>query len=213
MVLFVIGMITAGCEISPRPQNIFENPVCDPPCWKNITPGVTTKADALAILSKINEIDQPITDPNQPLMGFDDAIDFTLYKDINRLVFMYILNDRVSMITFTYKLDITLKKAIELFGTPQSVFIGQSGEFDEITFIDPDKGIDFGYRFHLDKSSRVSPTNEIDWVTFFEQNQYIFFLSSGFFGYSNITPNDAAKNMLPWKGYGSIEQYMITIKP
>ena len=199
LMLVLFGSLLAGCGAQPKQPNIFENPVCEPPCWMNITPGVTTKVDALTIMTKIDAIDQPIVDPNQPFMEFDDAFHFTFYNDINRLGFVYIVNDRVSMISFTYKLDITLQRAIELFGTPQSILVEHAGEFDAVTFLNPQRGIEFGHRFHLDESSEIKPEVDITGVAFFDPKQYRLFLNSGFFSYTSVNVDEALKRMRPWE--------------
>jgi len=101
LLIILLGFILVGCAIWTEQTNIFENPVCEPPCWKNITPGITTKAEALAILSNLHEIDQPVVDPSHSFPGFDDAINFTLYKDTNKQGYLYTLNDQVSIIGFS----------------------------------------------------------------------------------------------------------------
>jgi len=214
LILILIGFILVGCVFSPEQTNIFENPACLPPCWENITPGVTKKADALAILSKNHAIDQPIKDPNQALIGFDDAFHFTFYKDINRLGFIYIVGDRVSMIKFENKLHITLQKAFELFGVPQSVIVVEHvGEFDTITWLNPENGIVFSYLFHLNNSFEIRPGDEIDEVFLFDPSQYQLYLNNGFFTYAEISSDEISKKMRLWKGYGSITQYLTSPLP
>ena len=204
--LILIGLFLAGCAILPKHPNLFKNPVCDPPCWENITPGVTTKADGLAILSKIDTVDQPIIDTKIPFAGLDDEIDFHFYKDLRKQGFMDILNDRVSMIGFGPIFAITLQNVIRLFGPPQSILVVQSGEIYGVTFLNPQKGISYGYIFN-NGATEIKPGDEISGVYYFDPKQYQLFLNYGVFSYFQLSSDEASKRMRPWKGYGSISQY------
>jgi len=78
--LILAGFLLVACQPKlPANPTFFDSPVCQPPCWENITPGVTTKKDALTILSEIDSVDQPVLDPNYPNTGFDDTIHFSAY--------------------------------------------------------------------------------------------------------------------------------------
>ena len=79
-ILLLLELLLAGCQATPAHPSLFENPVCEPPCWEKITPGGSTKGEALAILSKITAIDQPVVDRNSADIGYDDEIQFTAYK-------------------------------------------------------------------------------------------------------------------------------------
>jgi hypothetical protein len=167
--LILMGLFLAGCEAPLQYPNLFKNPVCKPPCWENITPGVTTKANALATLSKIDAVDQPIIDTNQPFLQFDDEIDFHIFKDLSSQGFMDILKDRVSMIGFGPKLDIRLLDAIRLFGPPQSVLVVHAGEIYAVTLINPHGGFVYGYNFN-DRATEIKPGDEISVVDFLIPN-------------------------------------------
>ena len=213
IIAVLIGLFLASCEVLSSQTNIFEHPSCSPPCWEGITPGLTTKEEALSILSKLNMIDQPIVDPNQAFINFDDAFHFTFYHDINRLGFIYIFDDKVSTIAFDNKLNTKLQQAIKLFGNPKSILVEHAGEYDAATLLNPEKGIIYGYRFHLDETSIVGPDAALDSVAFFDPKQYQLMLSSGFLSYGDLDGDETIKNMRPWKGYGSVYQYDSTTNP
>jgi hypothetical protein len=199
-------MILMGCVVAPEQPNLFDNPVCAPPCWENVIVGITTKKEALNILSKVDRIDQPIVDKNLPLVGFDDAINFSRNKDLNSLGFLYILNDKVSLIGFEHKLGVTLQHAIELFGKPKSVLVVNVGEINAVTFINSQKGIAFGYGFSSG-STEIKPEDGIDDVTFFDPLQYQLLLNSEILSYGQMNATETVYNLRPWVGYGSIENY------
>jgi hypothetical protein len=212
MSFILIGLFLAGCEAPLQEPNLFKNPVCEPPCWENITPGGTSKSDALAILSKIDAVDQPIIDKNQPFLRFDDEIDFHFYKDLSSLGFMDILKDRVSMIGFGPKLEIRLQDAVRLFGPPQSVLVVHAGEIYAVTFLNPQDGIAYGYNFN-DRATEIKPGDEISVVDFFDPKQYQLFLNYGIFSYFQMSAEETSNRLQPWKGYGSIDQYSTPVYP
>lgn len=211
LALVLIGLLITGCKAVFTPTNVFDNPTCAPPCWENITPGETTKADALKILTDFPAVDESINDENKPYVGFDDTLHFFLNKVT--LGFLFILDDKVSMFGFENQLDLTLLDAMELFGTPESILTIHAGEFDAVTLLSPPKGVAFGYRFHLDESSEISANNEIDNVIFFDPKQYQLLLDTSILSYHQLSVDEALKKMRPWEGYGSIEQYSTTPTP
>jgi hypothetical protein len=213
ILLFVIFIASiSGCEPSYKSADIFVNPVCEPPCWENITPGITTKEDALSILSKKETIDKPINNTNLNLPGYDGEINFTLHKDKSQLGFMLFLNDKISAINFHYKMELTLQEAIKLFGTPQFILGIHSGEINAITLLDPQKGVAFSY-FLKDSASEIKPQDKISDVTFFDPNTYQLLLNNGVFSWDQMTADEAVRNMRPWEGFGSIDQYMTPLPP
>ncbi|HUI87222.1 MAG TPA: hypothetical protein VLX61_00730 [Anaerolineales bacterium] len=213
ILMALVALFLIGCGVLSSQTNIFEHPSCSPPCWEGITPGLTTKEEALNVLSKLNMIDQPIVDPNQAFINFDDAFPFTFYHDINRWGFIYIFDGKVSTIAFDNKLNLNLQQAVELFGNPKIILVEHAGEYDSAMFINPEKGISFGYRFHLDETSVVGPDATIDSVAFFDAKQYQSVLSSGLLSFTHLNADEILNRMRPWKGYGSIYQYDSTSTP
>jgi len=205
----LFGLISVRCLNLSKNQTIFENPVCQPPCWENITPGLTTKENALAILSTTEVVDQPVLDPNRPNIGFDDEIQFTVnYEKGGFSGWVYILDDRVSMIGFQGKL-VTMQNAIKLFGMPESILLVQTGHFDQVTLLNSQKGIAFGYKLFgassLD-STGVESNIEVSDLAFFDPNQYERVLDSGNLSAYTLNPEETKRNLHPWKGYGSFKE-------
>src|SRR5690349_13314953 len=131
--LILTGLLIAGCSHLSKNRTVFNNPVCQPPCWQNITPGVTTKDDALVILSKIDFIDQSQIDMHRPSLGFDDEIRFLAYKYHPTSGSIFISGDHISMIAFESNLGTTVQRAIDLFGTPETILLVRTSYFDQIT--------------------------------------------------------------------------------
>lgn len=211
--LILIGFLLAGCQpLFPKHLDIFENPTCEPPCWMNITPGVTLKRDALVILSKIDVVDQPIVDLNRStIKGFTDELRFSFHNDNNFTGWIYILGDQVSMIGFvipTSYSGVKLEHAIELFGTPQNILLIQTGHFDQITLLNAKRGIDFGYKLFGSESldsSKIDPNVKIREIYFFDPNRYRQVLNSGVMSTYILSGDEIKNNMHPWSGYGSFK--------
>jgi hypothetical protein len=208
--LIFISLLTGGCS-RPVPKNrtIFDSSICQPPCWQNITPGVTTKADALVKLSKIDFVEQPPIDMHHSSLGpFDDEIRFSAYKDHPTSGSIFISGNHVSIVTFEFNLGLTMQRAIDLFGTPESILVIHASFVDPITLLNAKKGVEFDYELFgkqsLDSAS-IEPDTEIFGVTFFDPNQFQKVLNSGILSAYTLTADQTIKNLRPWRGYGSFK--------
>ena len=205
--LLLLGYFLAGC--APKYPTLFENPVCEPPCWQNITPGVTTYQDALTRLEKIYPGDKQVTDHTQSPIGFDDEIRFSPYNDFSLTGYMDISNNGVSSIGFEIDSKysgIKLDHSIELFGEPQNILLIQSGEFDQVTLINAKKGTALGYKLFGNQSvtsAEISSDVEIREIDFFDPNQYQLILNSGYFSAGLLSSDQIINALHPWNGYGS----------
>ncbi len=210
VILLLVGFVLASCGLSHQNPNIFEKPVCNPPCWENITPGITTKADALVILSKIDFVEQPSIDMNRPAIGFDDEIRFSAYNYHPISGSLFISRDRVSMIAFEFNLGTTMQHAIDWFGAPENILVVHTSFFDQITLLNIRKGFEFNYKLfgnqnqYLD-SSKIEPDSEVFGVLFFDPNQYQQVLNSRILAAYTLTPDEIKSNLRPWAGYGSFK--------
>jgi hypothetical protein len=209
-ILLLIGLVLAGCGTSGKHPSIFENPICEYPCWENITPGITTKDDALATLSKVDIVKQPIFDLRDTARGFSSELRFSLYDEKSSLSgSVLMMEDVVALIDFGTKLNLTLEQAIERFGTPQSILAFHSNLM-WVTFVDPQKGIAFGYSSagHPDwVYSEIRPEVEISEVMFFDPKQYQQILDSGFLSYYLLNSEETKSKLRPWNGYGDLSKY------
>lgn len=217
ILLMLVGLLLLGCETKHVNTNIFENPACQPPCWENITPGITSKEEALAILSRPEIVDQPFHHQNESAIGFDDRVNFSIHKGKKDYASgsLYILGDRVSIISLGSNYGISLEHAIKLFGAPKSVFAIQTSYYDLVTFLNPEKGINFSYSLTGSRNfdnSPISAETEITSVDFFDPNQYQKLLNSGLIE-GELDPTLLNNRLFPWKGYGNAGQYQFPIPP
>jgi hypothetical protein len=202
-----IGLFLAGCQMSSEHPNIFEDPTCQAPCWQNITPGITTKSEATEILNNYPGTSQLVVISNTHDTGFDDIFNFDLNYSLGSL---YILDDKVFMLDFEYTQNLTLQKAIVLFGTPEKILVTHDGEYTDVSLFAPRIGIAFGYRKFQGIVSEISAKDEIDHVLFFDPIQYQRLLSTRFISYYEMTLGQVLENMQPWAGYGSADRYVPT---
>ena len=208
LVFILIGFLLGGCQsLFLTNQNVFDNHVCQSPCWMNITPGITTKEEALTILSKISFVDQPSVDMHRSVIGFDDEIQFSVYSD-RTAGWIYLSADRVSMIGFENNLSLTMQSATNLFGTPENMLVIRTSLFDGVTLLNAKKGVEFDYRlseFQSLDTSNIQPNTKIYGVTFFDPNHYQQVLNSGILSSYALNSSDTTKNLKPWNGYGSFK--------
>jgi hypothetical protein len=209
--LLLLEIFLVGCGSRPKQQSVFENPVCETPCWDNIRPGVTTKEDALTILSKIDGINQSIVDHNEPVNEFDDWIDFRIHEGQPTYTSggIYLLDNRVTLLHLGSEYGINLQRALTLFGAPQYILLLHTGFFDLVTLINPQKGISYGYSLYGAQSlssSSIEPNVEITSIDFFDPKQYQQILNCGFLSAGILSGEETKKNLHTWDGYGSIKE-------
>lgn len=212
----IILFCLTGCE-AKKPNSLFSNLACLPPCWENIKLGETTGEQTVAILHQLSDIDQKkISTHGEAWNTFEDIIYFHfLSKNIDG--FAYILDHKVALLLFDGELDITFDEATQKIGTPKFVInipthsgppgipiIGYS-----ITAFDPEKGIAYTYNnaeIEKAKQAELQPDVPIKMIIYFDPKSYDHLLDAGIFSMSLLNKDDTLKYIRPWDGYGSIEK-------
>lgn len=109
---------TAVPTMSPTPGTPVDwwglwirQPACQPPCWQNITPGVTTKDQAVAILESM---------PDTTIRSNgEDGVDWRFGSTPNRGGWLYAENGIVSTVVLsTVDSELTLQNVIDAYGVP-----------------------------------------------------------------------------------------------
>jgi hypothetical protein len=219
--LLSLGWFCVSCQAQSSHPNIFESPACEPPCWENITPGLTTKNDALNTLSKLLMVDQPTTERFDTLPdGVDSLVKFTLYGDKNLGGSIYFVDNKVSLIEMGNHSGLALQRAFEIFGEPQNVYVYKGGEYTGVTFLLPQSGVAFSYTTWAQSRSpawaeppdwlytEIRPNVEINFIAYFAPDQYKSLLDSGKLTIGDTLSSDQLLNrVFLWSGYGSIDRY------
>jgi hypothetical protein len=212
-------MPLAGC--GPNPVPILSNPTCQPPCWKNIRPGETTKEEAVSLLKELPEVDSTTIALNgKPWNIFEDIIYFG-FKDSEVHGRVYISNDKAVFIEISrvgdLELDTTFGEAVNMLGEPEYIInIPISGGLPLapktnfiIIAIQPERGFGFDYDTRYlpgYQKAELLPENKLRGITFFDPAFFDQLLEAGFFSPGHLHSNETRKYMIPWEGYGALEE-------
>ncbi len=180
---------------------------CLPPCWEEITPGVTTRANVTPMFvskpqfelvdKKANPLQfywNTLNKSKETLTGYGEI----LFEDSS-------LDSIVQSITVKYPLRIALGEVIYSFGEPshvmaQTVFESETHYWD-IYFIWIDKGF-------LVKSGGIS--NELPVINGELETRGAWYFTPGLEEFINagILVPISAEFLTPWKGYGAFLNYV-----
>jgi hypothetical protein len=225
---FLVVLICGGCQTQLIHPTILESPICEPPCWENITPDLTTKIDVIKILTSLPIVDKPITERDDDIpKGADSVIMFYLYGEEQFGGLIYFVDNIVSLIDFRIN-GLSLQQAIDEVGTPELVYVYKGGEYTGVTFLLPEAGITFSYTTWAQSQDKrdiwgeplpwlyleIKPTVEINWITYFAPDQYQTLLDLGELTIGDsLSPEDQSSRLFLWDGFGSIDKYWRPINP
>jgi hypothetical protein len=215
VVLGLLTMLISSCSKSSI--TILSAPTCSPPCWQNITPGKSSVEETKALLGDIALVDKnSIVVRGKPWDIFDEVIYFKL-RSRGITADIYFLEGKVSMIVFSGDLDITLGKVVVEYGEPEYIAnvplyggMPLAGTFSYgITAFESEQGLAFAYDTRdLPKKLKTEITPDIRITLFFYFDPGVFskLLESGLFFRLQNGGIDAQKSLMPWTGYGNIEE-------
>ena len=225
--ILIIGLFTLSACI-PTKSTIFQDNSCSPPCWENITPGVTTNSELELLLQE--KIFLP---PAQ--IYHDDYYDgFRNYYygmlSTQEEIVIALLQNTASFIYFSGLKDrrglgITFGDAIRLFGEPEFIIVSQCAgiqkflgivrgpfEFICISAISPQKGVWFSSGYPLPDQYELSDLNiifradsEISEIAFFDPDQFEKLANKGRFSHLNFNSQQLRERLYPWAGYGDLD--------
>lgn len=117
--------IASGCTLKSPPPSILENLACDPPCWQNIIPGVTTEQEVLDIIAGLQDIDKDsIFNRGFPRSGYSNVIRFRFDNNNYPVVVeIFFIDGTVGLISLFENLGETISSAFLKLGEPKNVFI------------------------------------------------------------------------------------------
>jgi hypothetical protein len=212
--LLSIAIIFSGCV---KKASIIFSEECSAPCWRQITPGKTSKIDALSIIIRFPDIDTNDLhiDENTDTV-FSNTIVFKLTNE--EIVRIYLIKDIVVLI----KLEplsgtLTFEKCIRTFGTPEyaavSVLMGAgipfgatSAQHTLLYGIYIQQGIVIGgdtYKW-FSTQSNIAPKTEVLIVDFFDPGAFDILLEN--FVLVDSTKIFSREELAPWNGYGNVSK-------
>ncbi len=99
---------------------ILSNPICSPPCWQNITPGMSTAEETVSILKNTSLVDPTSVIRGRSWFIFDEVVYFQLRpKPVKGSIFF--LDGKVSIIFFDGDLHLTFGQVVDSFGEPEYI--------------------------------------------------------------------------------------------
>lgn len=200
--------ILAGCQA--KKSILLEDTLCPYPCWQNITPGVSSREDALKILRETTLLaSTPSAIPRKIDNVQSDSswvfID-SLSEESGRITYF---NDRVAYIRFHVNNNLRLGEMIDYYGEPEllSVISGwNDSRWLEVGWIYPTQGV---LIIHFDHNWRpkgnyasITPDLPVYDVYYFDPNLYDTLVETVFFQLAR--PEIIQESILPWVDYGLV---------
>jgi hypothetical protein len=216
----VLLLFLSSCAAPSEPPEWFTNASCEAPCWQQISPGQTTRAEVLQSIPQIAFIDPTIVfTKGESWNGFSDIIFLPISEAV--MADIDLRDDRVSIITFSStepgknQLGLTVSDVITQYGEPDSIvrvrFTGRGwlpGSDARRVFVFilyTEKGIALGYdetSLPKRKHYQISPEIELSRLDYFYPEDFSFLLENGTFSQGNLDAQKTLQIMQPWVGYG-----------
>ncbi|MBI4733107.1 MAG: hypothetical protein HY781_13470 [Chloroflexi bacterium] len=207
-VLCMLTFMAAGCQAIFHRTSSLDFSVCPPPCWQNITPGLTSEEKMLEILPTIKYIEpDSIYFTDLPWQGFDSQVGCAIDDGRDIISFQALfLDDRVAWMAFDGETGMTIDQAIQIFGEPEFITIVHFNDLF-VYISNPDKGIAFGYSTIGKPDTwllEIQPEMEIGGVILFDPNAYQQILEAGLMSSGVYDAEQTLQVTYPWKGFGDI---------
>jgi hypothetical protein len=213
LLTLAVLLVATGCQLRRSEQSIVDNPTCSPPCWQNITPGVTTRQEFIDLITKYQYFQQEsLHDYDSSWQSFDDLIRGRIQFGPQAITNFdaFVLNEEIVDLSFHGSWNITLDQAINNLGKPTSIVVIAYGNDIFVEMLIPKKGIAFGYTSIGQPAwwqSRIEPDIKISSIDFYTPDAYEKILDAGLFSYGILDGNETLNRMQIWKGYGNLSQY------
>jgi len=140
-------LFACSAENEPSDIDIFKTSTCNLPCWNGIKTGQTTEDELLRILNNLPIVNKELIGYNTETGISEKRYSLRLGKaDLNgqyqSLAFINIKDGKVLDMVFVGGFDLTLDKALSMFGKPENVFTvhDHNGNIDFTLFI-PKAGV------------------------------------------------------------------------
>ncbi len=201
--------ILSGCV--EKRSVLMDDPVCQYPCWQNITPGRTTFVQAVEILSQSMFFDSKgfSPTPSQIIEAYGYS-SWVFTKSVREMgLVLYNIDDYVVLLDFSVSRNIHIEEMMDFYGEPEliSVISGTAGSrWLDASWIYPSKGVVislFDYRWKPEGAyARITPEMDIFDVYYFDTDAYESLMEKGMIihNYWDIIQ----KSIQPWNGYGLV---------
>ncbi|HZU87177.1 MAG TPA: hypothetical protein VFF78_06815 [Anaerolineaceae bacterium] len=209
--LILLGLLLGGCA-SAQSSLLLEDTNCAPPCWRGITPGQTSKEEALQILTAMDEV-KPDSVIVAPLSErYPESISATFREAKERIVVLYLRQGKVAALAFWGESG-TAAQAVDFFGLPEvvvAVFGQAEPPYLVYSYLYPGRGIRFGYRQDNTACAAQAELRRdavLGAVIYFDPGEFSALLSEGELGLGIRKLETLAARAVPWTGFGWIEAF------
>jgi hypothetical protein len=187
-----------------REDLLGDHPSCSLPCWNNITPGITTREEAIKIIRETAYIDQ-------------DSVKITGSVDFGGCLWRWKVFRRgmlpglgwqdgvVSEITLDLAFDLSIGEVITRFGPPEAVRVSKGGGEVwnwVINMFYPQAGIQLRI-FTPNFSNLIEPSTKVGDFVLYAPSSLEHRLAEV---YSNYDVDRINRLYTSWKGYGDIRE-------
>jgi hypothetical protein len=180
---------------------------CETPCWNNIYPGMTTEAEALAIINNFYDLQEFNNYPPENNL-FGEITWISSSKEYARGSLYYSSDTKIISKVFVYYFDgFKFSDVIKQFGFPSYVLATSMRDYTklnqywyDISFIYPLKG------FYIEYDRIYSP--DIPAINSDMLFHRVIFFSSGMKGYEDaINSSKSLSYLETWKGFSIFQDY------
>lgn len=205
--LIVIGLISlclVGCRKAPVDRSLLTDTPCAAPCWQGITPGVTSRSQAIAVLRDSPYIRQDTLREagNEELGGITwhwSAQGRRLQPSISWR------NGVVREITLGLTYDLTVEEIVNKFGLPEALSVTPGGTPEHwywiVNLYYPQRGLQFK-AYTREYSTLFEPSTEVGGALLFVPVSLEERIADVFDDPAIVS--QAASTIRPWQGYGDL---------
>lgn len=198
--------------LNPKAPSIILDKSCSPPCWGNITPGVTTRVEVKSILPEIPWVKKN-TIKDYPTQDQDDSVHWDgSSKAGDYFGRVYFTKDVVSVIEIsTDDGALNFADVIAKFGEPENIFVVTSQAERTVVAVFalyPTKGYVFLDYYTVltlqpNETVQIKPEEEIKAVWYSDTENYFTYLTSG--PIEHLRPVWMERRLQKWNGYVGYE--------
>ena len=213
---FLIFLVGCGSDNKGLDSSLLTNKACNAPCWQNLTPGKSTKADVEIFLDQLNMQDwhkgierlEPSGCTNIRFIENDSLFGrhglFDLHIEDGYLT--YIGSDP----TMTYHLG----QITDQFGNPQYIApilaIGPEANIYQLTIFYPEIGLSFEVETSNFDQGSINREMQVKFIEYSRPGDLVSFTNSKNSceigpQAKNFSEDYIARYIRPWNGYGMVD--------
>lgn len=186
--------------IEPWIAKWLDNPTCQPPCWENLIPGLTSITDTISTLGAISDV----TDFRGPVTGLGDELDIAWKFKASQSSGLAVSNNGEIVTQVILSLDIKqqlfVDNVVSTYGYPSHVRVLETSErlsYYDVELIYLEMGMLLGLYLSSmnDQMVEVLPTAKVHLIRLFPPGL------TSFASIVNVSDSLIIKSLSDWEGY------------